>query len=495
MRVPEVPPRKFALTIAGSDSSGGAGIQADLRAFNALDIVCASVVTAVTAQGPTGVSSVQLVDPELVRNQIDEAFEMYDFDAVKVGMLGGKDQVVAVAECLRKRKLKNVILDPVLVSTSGTNLLDELGVSNLLDRLLPIVDVATPNRFELGALTGMPVSTDEQCIAAAKSLIGITKLAVVVTGGDTKPRSRDLIIESGIDELSVERPHVETEHTHGTGCAFSSLVAGFMAYGQPLSRAVLFAKSLIYGALQYPIIPKAGKGFPDIHRVNTVMTDTAHFSHVNNEIRGIYALTDDSLYPGRSHADMVEAAMLGGAKVIQVRNKNLSTPELLKLCKEIRDLTIGRAALIVNDRVDVALACNADGVHLGPDDMPPREARNILGRSKIIGASVGTVEEARVVIQDVSYLAVGAVFGSSTKADAGSAIGVKRIEEIKAKYPSVPLVAIGGINLSNIASVAAAGADAAAVVSAIVCAPDPKQATRELLAEFERGRAMRAAIQ
>lgn len=146
------------------------------------------------------------------------------------------------------------------------------------------------------------------------------------------------------------------------------------------------------------------------------------------------------------------------------------------------------ALLIVNDRVDVALASKADGVHLGPDDMPPRYAREVMGPHKIIGVSIATVGEAKAAAPYASYFGVGAIFGSKTKLDAGAPIGVERIREIKAAFPDIPIVAIGGINAENIALVAQAGADAAAVVSAVVAAPDMEAATRELIARFEAGK-------
>jgi len=166
------------------------------------------------------------------------------------------------------------------------------------------------------------------------------------------------------------------------------------------------------------------------------------------------------------------------------------TPQIVALAQRLG--TTAREAkslLIVNDRVDVALASDADGVHLGPDDMTPADARRLLGPDKLIGVSVATVEEARAAAPYASYFGVGAVFGTRTKADAGPAIGLARLGEIKAAFPHIPVVAIGGINAGNIADVARAGADAAAVVSAVVGAPDMAEATRELVRRFQAGKA------
>ena len=175
--------------------------------------------------------------------------------------------------------------------------------------------------------------------------------------------------------------------------------------------------------------------------------------------------------------------------IIQLREKHLPTPHLIETARRLaHQCRAKKALLIVNDRVDVALASGADGVHLGPDDMAPTDARRLMGPDKLVGVSVATVEEARAAAPYASYFGVGAIFGSKTKVDAGAPIGVERIREIKAAFPDIPIVAIGGINTENIALVAQAGADAAAVVSAVVAAPDMEAATRDLVARFEAGK-------
>ncbi len=204
-------------------------------------------------------------------------------------------------------------------------------------------------------------------------------------------------------------------------------------------------------------------------------------------IRGLYVVTDVTLRPARSHVDIVRAALAGGARVIQLRDKSASLSSVVDQGREIRSLTRAAGAMfIVNDRCDLTLACDADGVHLGPDDLPPGEARHLLGAERIVGISVNSVEEAHVAQRaGADYLGVGAIFGTTTKSYAGTAIGLDRLREIKAAT-SLPVVAIGGITVTNIRSVAQSGADAAAVVSAVVCADDMEAATRALVAKFMR---------
>ncbi|MBI2844164.1 MAG: thiamine phosphate synthase [Armatimonadetes bacterium] len=207
-----------------------------------------------------------------------------------------------------------------------------------------------------------------------------------------------------------------------------------------------------------------------------------------NGVAGIYVVTDSVIAPGRSHTAIAEAAVAGGAACVQLREKRLPDYELLSVAFELRKVTQGSSALfIVNDRPDIAALCGADGVHVGQSDAGASEARNILGADAVVGVSVANVEEAlRAEAEGASYVAVGSIFPTSTKSDAGDALRLQAITEIR-RAVKVQQVAIGGINLSNIASVAAAGADAAAVVSAVVCADDMAEAVRMLAAEFERG--------
>jgi thiamine-phosphate diphosphorylase len=198
-------------------------------------------------------------------------------------------------------------------------------------------------------------------------------------------------------------------------------------------------------------------------------------------LRSLYVLTDPNLSRGRSHEEVVREAIAGGAEVIQLRDKSASTRDLIWIGEVLREITrqLG-AVFIVNDRVDVALAVDADGVHLGSDDMPIEHARRLMG-DRIIGASVDDVQEAiRAVNEGADYVALGPIFPTSTKPDAGSVRGVGMIRRIK-EAVNVPLVAIGGINLDNVSQVVEAGADSVAVISAVVAATDIRHAARALV--------------
>lgn len=196
----------------------------------------------------------------------------------------------------------------------------------------------------------------------------------------------------------------------------------------------------------------------------------------------LYVVTDEHVSGGRSHAEIARLAVSGGASIIQLRDKGMSSRELTSAGREIAAITRPSGALlIVNDRLDVALACGADGVHLGQGDMRPGTARQLAPAGFIIGVSVGTVEEALEAEREgADYLALSPVFATASKGNAGPGHGLARLRQIR-RAVTVPLVAIGGINRENARDVIAAGADGIAVISAVVAAPDIAGAARELL--------------
>jgi thiamine-phosphate pyrophosphorylase len=195
----------------------------------------------------------------------------------------------------------------------------------------------------------------------------------------------------------------------------------------------------------------------------------------------LYVITDEGIAGGRSHAGIAQQAVLGGADIIQLRDKSLSCRELAVVGREIAGITRKAGAFfLVNDRVDVAVACGADGVHLGQDDMRVSTARQLGPPGFIIGVSVGTVKEAVAAEREgADYVALSPVFSTASKENAGPGYGLDRLREIR-RAVSLPIIAIGGINLQNVQDVIAAGADGIAVISSVVASPDITGAAREL---------------
>ncbi|WP_328292820.1 bifunctional hydroxymethylpyrimidine kinase/phosphomethylpyrimidine kinase [Kineococcus sp. NBC_00420] len=233
MSAPVPPPVRVALTIAGSDSGGGAGIQADLKTFAAHGVYGASVVTALTAQNTHGVRGILAVPAEFVRLQLDTVLDDITVHATKIGMLAGADVVLAVAEVLRSRALGPVVLDPVMVATSGDALLDPDAVAAVRDVLLPLADLVTPNVPEAAALLGVDAATSvAQCRDQAQELARRSGTAVLLKGGHLSGQaSVDVLASPGSPETTVlvRRDRVDTTATHGTGCTLSSALAAQVA--------------------------------------------------------------------------------------------------------------------------------------------------------------------------------------------------------------------------------------------------------------------------
>jgi hydroxymethylpyrimidine kinase / phosphomethylpyrimidine kinase / thiamine-phosphate diphosphorylase len=478
---------KSALTIAGSDPSGGAGIQSDLRAFLSIGVAGLSALSAITVQNSSGVSAVHPVDASILSAQLSAILNDTEPDAVKVGMLGSADQVTAIASAIERRNLRNVVLDPVLASTGGVPFLDTAGRYLLLTTLFPICDLVTPNLAEASAITGLVVDSQESMLHAGNQLLAVGCKAVLMKGGHLNGSPTDMLIRRDHPPMEFHAFRVETEHTHGTGCLLSSAIAAYLALGDDLPSAIMHAKQVLTAALKTPIVVGKDRGYPNPR--NAPCHSDAANKRTHEErlemIRGIYVVTDQASQRGRSIEDVVTAALAGGAQVVQLREKSLSTPDLICLARRVGALVHSRDKLfIVNDRVDVALASDADGVHLGPDDMHPRDARTLLGPERLVGVSTGSVAEALAAAPWVSYFGVGCIFGTQTKRDAGDAIGPQRITEIKSRVSGIPTVAIGGITEANIEQIVEAGATSAAVASAVVGAEDIESATKKLVALF-----------
>lgn len=240
-----------ALTIAGSDSGGGAGIQADLKTFSALGVYGASVITALTAQNTRGVTAILDVPPEFVTAQIDAVFSDIAFDAVKIGMLSQPGVIRAVRDGLDRWRATSVVLDPVMVATSGDLLLAPEAVDALRRLLLPRATLITPNLAEAATLTDRPMAdTPEAMIEQGRILLGMGAQAVLVKGGHGEGRVAEdvLVMPSGIEWFSAARH--PTRNTHGTGCTLSSGIAAGLALGLDLTQSIRAAKAYLTAAIR-----------------------------------------------------------------------------------------------------------------------------------------------------------------------------------------------------------------------------------------------------
>jgi hydroxymethylpyrimidine/phosphomethylpyrimidine kinase len=247
----------IALTIAGSDSGGGAGIQADLKTFHALGVYGTSAVTAITAQNTLGVHAVHAVPLAHVRAQIDAVVTDLRPAALKTGMLATTELVETVAAAIREHGLRHYVLDPVMVATSGDRLLAEDAVAALVQDLLPLADVVTPNLHETRILSGVPISDVDDMRLAGDRILELGVSAVLIKGGHLEGEAVDLLMDGGVERI-WRRPHIDTVHTHGTGCTLSAAITAGLARGDGLAGAVDRAVRYVSRAIE--AAPRLGRG-------------------------------------------------------------------------------------------------------------------------------------------------------------------------------------------------------------------------------------------
>lgn len=254
---------KTVLTIAGSDCSGGAGIQADIKTMTMNGVYAMSVITALTAQNTTGVRAVQEVTPEFLKQQMDAVFEDIYPDAVKIGMVSSKELIQVIAERLKYYQAKNVVIDPVMVSTSGSSLMKTDAVQALIDELFPLAAILTPNIPEAEVLSGMKIDGRNGMRTAAKKISETFACAVLLKGGHSREHANDLLIANG-ESWWFKGKRIDNPNTHGTGCTLSSAIAANLAKGYRLTESIQRAKAYVSDAIAAQLDLGRGSG-PLLH--------------------------------------------------------------------------------------------------------------------------------------------------------------------------------------------------------------------------------------
>lgn len=254
---------RTALTIAGSDSCGGAGIQADIKTMTANGVYAMSAVTALTAQNTTGVIGIMESSPEFLKAQLDEIFTDIRPDAVKTGMVASIGLIEVIAERLKFYAAENIVVDPVMVATSGAKLISDDAVESLKEKLLPIASVITPNIPESEVLSGMKISSEEDMEKSARMISELYGCAVLCKGGHSLSDANDFLFANGKGEWFHGR-RIDNHNTHGTGCTLSSAIASNLAKGYGMNEAVGRAKEYLSGALEAGLDLGKGSG-PLLH--------------------------------------------------------------------------------------------------------------------------------------------------------------------------------------------------------------------------------------
>lgn len=253
---------KKVLTIAGSDCSGGAGVQADLKTFSAHGVFGMSVIVSVVAENTSRVIAIQDITPDMIEKQIDAIFEDIEVDAVKIGMLSSPECIKAVAAKLREYKPHNIVVDPVMYAKNGCPLMEPTTVDTLIKRIIPLADVLTPNIPEAEIIAGMQISTVNDMEVAAQRIHAMGCKAVVVKGGHAVGNALDVLYD-GSKIYHFDSARIDTKNTHGTGCTFSSAVTSQLAKGASIEKAVELAKVYVTTAIKHSLA--IGKGCGPTH--------------------------------------------------------------------------------------------------------------------------------------------------------------------------------------------------------------------------------------
>lgn len=510
-------------SIAGSDSGGGAGSQADLHTMRAFDVHACAIITAITAQSSVKVASVELVSDIMLNAQWHTLMDDLPPKAVKIGLVASSAQQQVLATLLATLPAAvPVIIDPVQLASCGDSLLlkepasadvgqPQAKTSAVLPGLYQFASLLTPNLPELAALTALPVATPGQIIAAADRLLAQGVKAVLVKGGHAsgcKTLALDYFVTAE-QHFWLASPRLATAHNHGTGCSLASAIASALALGYPLHDAVVIAKAYLNqglaaayatgkgaGTLSHLPLPIASHHFPvfltsaqakQLYQgatLSELYPTVAAFLPLNSAAIGLYPVVDSLAW--------LERLLPLGINIIQLRIKTTenhhSEALVAELAQAIALAKRHKVQLFINDHWQLALALGTYGVHLGQEDLASADLNALQQAGIRLGISThGYAELLRAKALQPSYIALGHIFATKTKQMPSQPQGVERLGQYVALASPYPTVAIGGINAQRLAAVAATGVNGIAVVTAITEAAKPEQSTLALMQLLEAG--------
>ncbi len=480
-------------TIAGSDSGGGAGIQADLHTFQNLGVYGCSVITAVTAQNSTSVSSIHAIPAENVAAQISALAQDLKPKAIKLGMLGESKALDSLIRYLSNYS-GPIIFDPVLVSTSRHNLFQENIEQRIaaIKLLIPLCTLITPNLPEAEQILGTSINTYTDIIAAAQKFLSIGAKSVIIKGGHlTLDKYSQDYWTDGKQAFWIACERRSNAQFHGTGCSFASAIAAALALDYSLYDSLVISKMYvtqgIYNADKYGAGPEpvAHCGWPSGQQPLPYLSREPIIAAISTSPD--CGPTPLGLYPVVNSVSWLQTLLPLGISTIQLRIKNKTGSDLENEIKAAIEMAKKfNARLFINDYWELAIAHGAYGVHLGQEDLDTAD----LGRIKDAGLHLGIsthnyYELARAHALKPSYIALGHIFPTTSKIMPHPPQGIPRLKQWRDML-NYPLVAIGGINSQRLPAILETGVDGVALISAITQAADPVKTTQQLL-EFVNG--------
>ncbi len=495
--------RPIVWTIAGSDSGGGAGIQADLHTIQGLGGHGCSVISAITAQNSVAVSMVEPVLMQAFTSQLVSLATDMQANAIKIGLLPGGLRAEVLARYLgeyRRQWKPFVVLDPVAIASTGQAMAEASLLPALKQHLLPEVDLITPNALELEALSGIAPDSAAKVRAGAAALLEMGARAVLVKGGHLDWAGEQAIdfYTDGQREIWLASPRVQTRHGHGTGCTLSSAIATAVAQDYPIEDALVLAKAYVNQGLKGAEAIGAGAGpvahlgwpthlddFPTVVMPGSALAEQLGIT--GSRPQGAFAPMDTlklGLYPVVTSIAWLERLLDQGVRTLQLRIKDKADAEVEDDIKAA--VALGQrfnARLFINDYWRLAIRHGAYGVHLGQEDIEVADLEAIRAAGLKLGLSThGYYEMLRARELKPSYLALGHIFPTKTKDMPSRPQGLERLHRYVALMEAeFPLVAIGGISKERVPLVAETGVGSIALVTAITEAADPDAAIRELL--------------
>ncbi|HAS13852.1 MAG TPA: thiamine phosphate synthase [Idiomarina abyssalis] len=482
-------------TVAGSDSGGGAGIQADLHSFRSLNVHGCSVITTVTAQNSVETTGLFPLAADAIRQQLECLQQDMPPAAIKIGLLSNVQQLQCVADFLKQwpdtLPRPFVVWDPVVVSTQQDRLSELL--PEHCTELLPLVDIITPNLEELSWLSGVEVIDENSMCRAAEKLFhaGLTQILITGTELGHSDEISDYYL-SADEHIQYIQQKLETKHSHGTGCTLSSAIAAALAHDYPLEDAITVANAYVHqglieakgigrgpGPVAHTHWPQKIKHFPRIKTPELPCVDL-QFPRLDKE---------PELYPVVDSYEWIEKLLKLGIKTLQLRIKDPDAPQLEAAIKKSIQLAEQYSAqLFINDHWQLAIKHSAYGVHLGQEDLTEANLHAIQQAGLRLGISTHSYTELLIAqAYTPSYIALGHIFPTQTKAMPSKPQGLERLRRYVALLAptNIPTVAIGGISLDRVAAVKATGINGIAVVSAITAANDVEQAVHQLLTAMD----------
>lgn len=494
--------KKTVWTIAGSDCSGGAGIQADTKTIHNLGAEACCVITAVTAQNQHGVQAINAVSDDVILSQLNALSEINPPSVIKIGLLANTSQVRLIAKQISQLKsnLSNkpfVIYDPVALASNGGRLTQDNLLPEITRLLLPLVDLLTPNKHELQALTKEPVNTWSSLLSASQALLELGVGASIIKGGHidiVQNKSIDFY-SNGSDSYWLCSNTIATDNSHGTGCTFASAIAALLAQDYLIRDAFVIAKAYInqglsaaknhnckYGAVWQGTWPHKLADYPEVLTPGSPLAKGLNWDlnpQQPSSFCSDFASCDSKklgLYPVVDSLSWLQRLLKLGIKTIQYREKNLKGDQLSTAINQAVKLgEQHQARLFINDYWQLAIEHKAYGVHLGQEDLEGADLTAIKQAGLRLGVSThGHYELLKIKQYRPSYIAIGAIFPTKTKDMTGQIQGVKTLTQLVDLTPEIPTVAIGGITLDKALSVLKTNVGSIAVVTAITEADNPE---------------------